>query len=73
MRKAVSPFWRALPKAEKISPSFETIVAMPSSFAITCAQGRGVRWVRLSRLPSAEKENGQRDGSAGEGSTARVS
>ena len=33
---------------------------MPSSFAITCAHGRGVRWVRFRRLPSSEKANGQR-------------
>ena len=54
-RKAVRPFWRALAKAEKTSPSFEVMVDMPSSFAITCAHGRGVRWVRSSRLPSSEK------------------
>src|ERR1700733_9170847 len=42
-RNAERPFWRALPKAEEISPSLETIVAMPISFAITCAHGRGVR------------------------------
>ena len=61
-RKAVRPFWRALAKAEKISPSFDVIVAMPSSFAITCAHGRGVRWVSSSRVPSSESANGQRLG-----------
>ena len=60
-----SPFWRALPKAEKISPSLETIVAMPIS-SPSYAQGRGVRWVRLrpcrppkTRMASANATRGK--------------